>query len=195
MQVGITGGIGSGKSLVCRIFRILGIPVYDADLRARELMLESSHLKQSIIQAFGTESYTAEGLLDRQFLAKLVFNDPENLKKINSLVHPEVGLDYNNWVDHRRDTNPYVIKEAALLFESGSYRELDRVYTVTAPEELRIKRVIARDPHRDREQVLAIIERQLPESELVAGSEGVIINDEQRPLIQQVLDLHQSLIE
>lgn len=195
MQVGVTGGIGSGKSMVCRIFTILGIPVYNADDRAKDLMLENSGLRQSIIQAFGTDSYSEKGELNRKYLANLVFQDQSNLNKINDLVHPVVGEDYKHWVNMNVQTHPYIIKEAALLFESGSYRELDVITVVTAPEELRINRVLARDSHRDRNQVLSIISKQLPEEELVEKSDYVLVNDERQPLIQQVLDLHQKLIK
>ena len=195
MQVGVTGGIGSGKSLVCKIFTTLGIPVYNADDRAKELMVEDPGLRKAIIQIFGSNSYSEKGELNRKYLANLVFRDQGNLNKINNLVHPIVADDYNDWASMNEEAHPYIIKEAALLFESGSYRELNAVTVVTAPEELRIKRVLSRDPHRDRNQVVSIISKQLPEEELVKKSDHVIINDESQPLIQQVLDLHHKLIE
>lgn len=195
MQVGVTGGIGSGKSMVCRIFATLGIPVYNADDRAKELMLENPGLRQSIIQTFGSKSYSEKGELNRKYLANLVFKDQNNLNKINDLVHPVVAEDYKNWATMNVEVHPYIIKEAALLFESGSYKDLDAITVVTAPKELRIKRVLARDPHRDRNQVISIISNQLPEKELVEKADHVLINDECQPLIQQVLDLHHELIK
>jgi dephospho-CoA kinase len=195
MQVGVTGGIGSGKSIVCKIFGILGIPVYNADSSAKRLMVEHQGLRQQIITSFGEQSYTDSGTLNRSYLADRVFNNQEELDKLNKLVHPEVGQDYRQWANAHEHSNPYIIKEAALLIESGSYMELDYIITVSAPESLRISRVIDRDPYRDRPQVESIIAKQLPEEELIAKSHSVLYNDGKQSLIQQILDLHQKLIK
>ncbi len=195
MQVGITGGIGVGKSIVCKILGILGIPVYDADTRARQLMESSPDLRSEITTAFGEDSYTAAGQINRSYLAELVFSNKEKVDQLNSLVHPRVARDYASWVDQHRQKHPYLIKEAALLIESGSYRQLDYLVTVVAPEALRIERVLARDPHRNRDQVQSIISRQLSDAQRIDKSDRILYNDEKQPLLQQVLDLHQFLIK
>ena len=143
LQVGITGGIGSGKSTVAKIFNVLGIPVYDADSRAKALMNTDSILIEQIKKEFGDAAYT-NGQLDRKYLAQQVFGFPERLKKLNSFVHPRVAEDYSTWVQSHADKH-YVLKEAALLFEAGSAAQLDTIIVVTAPEEVRIKRVMQRD--------------------------------------------------
>ena len=123
----------------------------------------------------------------------MVFNNSERVAQLNQLVHPKVAIDYQHWVSTHIDSFPYSIKEAALLVESGSYRELDYLVTVLAPMELRISRVLTRDPHRSREQVAAIISKQLSEDELISKSDQVLYNDEEQPLVQQVLGLHDYL--
>lgn len=191
-QIGITGGIGSGKTVVARIFTALGIPVYNADDRAKALQEEDTDLKASIREAFGDKAYLADGRLNRSYLAEVVFRDPEKLKRINELVHPAVADDYRQWVQQHAGA-PYVLKEAALLYETGSYQALDRVIVVTAPESLRIDRVLQRDKHRTREAVEAIIAKQLPEQEKIDRADFVIVNDEKQLLIPQVLDIHEVL--
>ena len=149
LQIGITGGIGSGKSLVCRIFSRFGIPVYDADRRAKSLMTTDGILISQIMKEFGDLSYDEKGELNRTYIAAKVFSDEGQLGKLNSLVHPRVAVDYQNWLTEHKDAC-YVVKEAALLFEAGSNKLMDKVIVVTAPEELRIQRVLARDRHRSR---------------------------------------------
>ena len=162
LQIGITGGIGSGKSLVCKIFSCLGIPVYDADSHAKGLMTTDGILISQIKKEFGDLSYQRDGTLNRDYLSEVVFNDSRRLEVLNSLVHPRVGIHYGKWVEENRD-RPYVLKEAALLLEAGSYRSLDKIIVVYAPLELRINRVLMRDKHRTPEQVKAIMEKQMPE--------------------------------
>ncbi|MFM7196085.1 MAG: dephospho-CoA kinase, partial [Bacteroidota bacterium] len=160
LQIGVTGGIGSGKSVVTRIFSCLGIPVYDADSHAKKLMTTDGILIAGIREEFGTLSYDAAGRLDSRYIASQVFNDPERLKRLNRLVHPRVFQDYEIWLGAQRSqTVPYVVKEAALMLDSGAPLP-DRVVVVTAPEALRVERVMARDG-RDPEQVRQIIARQL----------------------------------
>jgi dephospho-CoA kinase len=195
MQVGITGGIGAGKSLICRIFKILGIPVYDADSRAKQLMQESAELRQKIIDTFGTQSYDAKGKLNRPYLAKLVFSDGQKVQELNALVHPEVAKDFSLWADSREHKFPYIIKEAALLIESGSYKQLDFLVAVLAPEDLRIERTLKRDPYRDRYQIKSIISKQIDDDQRIKIADAVLYNDEQQPLIQQILGLHQRLVQ
>ena len=182
--------MGSGKSTVCRIFAQLGIPVYDADSRAKSLMLESP-LKEQIQTAFGAEAYLPDGELNRSYLAQVVFADALKLQVLNSLVHPAVAADAKGW--HESQTNvPYTLREAALLIESGSYKQMDYLIVVTATEEIRLERVIARD-HTTREAALARMNKQLPESEKVALAQFVIKNDGDTALIPQVLHIHQLL--
>jgi dephospho-CoA kinase len=194
LQIGITGGIGSGKSLVCRIFSCLGIPVYDADRRAKALMTTDGILMSQIRKEFGDLSYDEEGNLNRTFLASTVFPNAEKLDRLNSLVHPRVGEDYNNWYKSVGNT-PYVLKEAALLFESGSFNQMDKVIVVFAPVELRVKRVLSRDPHRTADQVRDIIKRQWPAEESMKRADYIVTNDESELLILQVISLHQKFVK
>ncbi len=194
MEVGITGGIGAGKSTVCKIFSTLGIPIYDADSRTKQLMEDSPGLVEQIKEVFGEQSYHRSGKLNKAYLADLVFPVPDKLKKLNQLVHPEVAKDYSGWVESQGNKFPYVIKEAALLIESGSYQQLDCLVTVLAPVELRITRVLARDPNRERGQIEQIISRQLSDQQRIEKSDSVLYNDEKQLLIPQILDLHQHLV-
>jgi dephospho-CoA kinase len=193
LQIGVTGGIGSGKSLVCKIFHCLGAPVYDADSHAKELMTTDGILVSQIKKEFGELSYNIDGSLNRGYLSNTVFNNPERLKALNELVHPRVGINYKQWVDQQADS-PYVIKEAALLFESGAHRSMDKVIVVFANEELRIHRVLKRDNHRTASQILAIMKNQMPEEEKMKRADYSITNDETTLLIPQVVDLHQRFI-
>jgi dephospho-CoA kinase len=190
LQIGITGGIGSGKSLICNIFRCLGVPVYDADSHAKELMTTDGILVSDIKKEFGVLSYSVDGGLNRNYLSKQVFNDPERLETLNKLVHPRVGVDFRKWVE-RKKRHPYILKEAALLYEVGSYESLDKVVVVYANEVLRIQRVLKRDPHRTADQVMAIIKNQMPEEEKLKRADFTILNDETVLLIPQVVSLHQ----
>ena len=193
LQIGITGGIGAGKSLICRIFHCLGIPIYDADGHAKELMTTDVILMSNIKKEFGELSYNTDGSLNRSYLSSTVFNDSETLKKLNRLVHPQVGADYSRWVEKHR-SNSYVIKEAALLFEAGSNELLDKVIVVHAPEALRVQRVLVRDPNRSEDQVRAIISKQMPEAQKMEKADFIIINDEKELLVPQVLALHNQFL-
>jgi dephospho-CoA kinase len=193
LQIGITGGIGSGKSLVCKIFSVFGIPIYDADSHAKGLMTTDIILVSQIKKEFGDLSYHENGQLNRAYLSEEVFHDSAKLEKLNALVHPRVSLHYKTWSESHRES-PYVIKEAALLIESGSYKQLDEVILVTASEELRIQRVLKRDTQRSREQVEAIIQKQLPEEEKKRFANTILINDEQHMLVPQVVDLHKRFL-
>lgn len=186
IKIGITGGIGSGKSTVCRIFQILGVPVYNADNKAKYLMANDKALKISIINLLGSESYK-NNHLNREFIASKVFKDKDLLKKLNALVHPAVKNDFIKWSEKQKA--PYVIYEAALMIESGSYKLLDKVIVVTAPLELRIARVCERDKVHQ-EKVLARINNQLSQEEMLKYADHVITNDGKISLISQVLELH-----
>lgn len=192
LKVGITGGIGSGKTTVCKVFETLGIPVYYADGKAKQLMVSDPRLVAGIKALFGPGSYLRDGALNRPFIAGLVFNNDEKLKQLNALVHPAVAEDAGRW-HHAQENVPYTLKEAALLFESGSYKQLDKLITVSAPEELRIQRVMERD-HVSAEEVRARMNKQMPEEEKVKRSDFVIYNDGEHSLIRQVLDIHRALL-
>jgi len=191
-QIGITGGIGTGKSLVCRIFQCFGVPVYDADSHAKELMTTDGILISNIKKEFGDLSYNTDGSLNRNYLSLRVFNDAEQLRKLNQLVHPRVAIDYKRWVENKVGAR-YVLKEAALLFEAGSNQQLDKVIVVTAPETLRIKRVLKRDHHRTEAQIRSIVENQMPEEEKMERADFIVRNDETVLLIPQVVELHTIL--
>lgn len=193
MQIGITGGIGSGKSFVCNIFKHLGVPVYDADSRAKYLMNTDADLKQQLINTFGPETYNASGL-NRSYLANQVFNNSDKVKALNALVHPAVGKDYAVWVSQQNQAQ-YVLKEAALMFESGSAKLLDKVIYVHAPEALRISRVMVRDPQRTEESIKAIMSKQLSAGELKAKADFIIENDEKQMLLPQIIALHQQFTQ
>jgi dephospho-CoA kinase len=190
-KVGITGGIGSGKSIVCNIFRLLGIPVYPADAHAKRLMEESPDLRASLVKAFGEKTYKSDSSLDRQYMAGIVFNDVEKLEQLNQLVHPAVVEDYARWVQQFPEA-PYTIREAAILFESGTWKDLDTILLVDAPEEMRIKRVMSRDGRKEAE-VRAIISRQWTSEKKKEYANYIIENDEAHMVIPRVLEIHQLL--
>ena len=192
-KVGVTGGIGSGKSVVCKIFKILGIPVYNSDVRAREIMVDNPFVVSSIKKCFGHEAYLQNGEINKVFLANEVFNNKEKLEKINAIVHPAVAQDFDHWITLQEDT-PYVVKEAALLVEAGSYKTIDFLVTVTAPIELRINRILSRDPHRTPKDVNAIISRQLSDKSKLKKSHFEIVNDSNSLVIPQILRIHNQLI-
>jgi dephospho-CoA kinase len=195
-RVGITGGIGSGKSTVCRIFKDgLGIPIFYADIWAKHLLQSDPELKAGVRAIFGDQAYTPTGGYDRAFVAQQAFSDPHKLAALNALVHPAVEAESLKWHQEMAKTGaPYTIKEAALMLESGSHHHLDFLIVVTAPEALRIQRVVARDGITE-EQVLARMKAQLPEAEKVAAADWVIVNDGERQLIPQVLEAHRTILE
>ncbi len=193
LKIGLTGGIGAGKSVVAKVFKVLQVPVFDADLVAKQLVNESDSLKSSIKKEFGEEAYTPEGRLNRDYIATTVFNDPQRLKNLNSIIHPEVRNSFEDWCSKKRD-HAYVINEAALLFESGSYKSLDATILVTASEQLRVKRVLKRDPFRSKEEVFNIINRQMSEEEKISLANYRIINDDNALIMPQILDIHKKII-
>lgn len=190
--VGITGGIGSGKSVVCKVFEQLKIPVYNADSAAKLLYDKFPELKQSIKELISEEAIDKNGNVNRKKLAEIVFNDNEKLAELNKLVHPLVKTDFKNWVDAQKGF-PYVIKEAAILFESGSNKDCDFVISVISPMELRIERIRQRDK-KSKAEIESIITRQLTDEELIKRSDFVIYNDEKQMVIPQVLKVHGSLM-
>lgn len=191
LKIGITGGIGSGKSTVAKLFTVLGIPVYSADEAARRVMHENESLRQSVQQLFGGLAYE-NGILNRKYIAGIVFNDPEKLARLNAIVHPVTLKDADDWMQNQQ--TPYALKEAALLFESGAHEHLDYVIGVSAPAALRIQRAMQRD-HISREEVTARMSRQIDETIKMRLCDYIIYNDEQQLVIPQVLALHQQLMQ
>lgn len=191
-EIGVTGGIGSGKSLVCKIFSILGVPVYDADRRAKWLTNHDPAIREQLIKEFGPQAYNQLGL-DRDYIAGLVFKDPQKLQRLNEVIHPRVGIDYDQWV--KTHSTPYVIKEAALIFEAGSYKRLHQVINVSAPEAIRIARVLRRDPFRQEDEIREIISKQISEAERQKRADYTVLNDEKEMLIPQILKLHEHFLE
>jgi dephospho-CoA kinase len=191
LKVGLTGGIGSGKTTVAKIFELLGIPVYYADDAARKLMNEDEGLKAAIQKQFGKEAYN-NGELNRTYISAKVFTDPFQLEILNSLVHPATIRDATSWMS--RQTTSYTIKEAALIFESGSAEHLDYVVGVYAPASLRIRRAMERN-HLGYDEVEQRMNKQLDESMKMKLCDFVIYNDEQQLLIPQVIALHEKLTD
>jgi dephospho-CoA kinase len=191
LRVGLTGGIGSGKTTVARVFETLGIPLYYADDAARRLMNEDESLKQQLIGVFGEEIYSG-GRLDRSRLGDLVFRDPEKLARLNSIVHPLTLQDADRWM--KAQTTAYAVKEAALIFEAGLEVYFDYIIGVTAPEPLRIERAMGRD-HISRSKVMERVASQMPEAEKIKRCHFVICNDENQAVIPQVLQIHEALLK
>ena len=188
--VGLTGGIGSGKSTVARVFGVLGIPVFNADEESKLLLTENEVMKRAVMTAFGERVYP-NGELDRAALASIVFADPEALAQLSAIAHPAVRKRSAQWVDQQR--SPYVLLEAALLVDTGWYKSLAQLIVVSAPEEERVKRVIARDSA-SAEQVLLRIRNQVSEEQRLQVANMVIENDGHEMIIPQVLALHERLL-
>ena len=191
LRIGLTGGIGSGKSTVAKIFEVLGVPVYYADDAAKRLMNEDENLRQQITLHFGSGAYT-DGQLNRSYIAKMVFNNKEKLELLNSLTHPAVMHDSEEWT--RAQTAHYSIREAALIFESGIHKHLDYVIGVSSTEPLRIERTMKRD-NVTREEVLKRMKNQLEENAKMQLCDFLIYNDEEQMVLPQVLALHKKLSE
>jgi len=192
-KIGITGGIGAGKSLICHIFNLLGIPNYPADYRAKWLQSNDQELKEKIAFHFGKEAYFENGELNRDYLSKEVFGDDKKLTLLNRIVHPAVSGDFKKWCSEHSG-KPYILKEAALLFETGSFKQLDATINVHAHQDLRLKRTLERDPQRTKESVLSIMQKQFSDEKRLEMADYVIYNDESQSVIQQVMELHEKLI-
>lgn len=189
--VGLTGGIGSGKSTVARMFAELGIPTYNADDEAKGLMLRSKVIRRKLIKLFGERAYV-NNALNRPYLAEKIFNDKTLLEKMNAIVHPKVGSHFRRWVGKKKSA--YVIKEAAILFESGSYKDCDLIITVHAPLEERVKRVISRD-NTTQDRVEAILKNQWDDSKRKANSDFLIENIDLDKTREQVERIHKKILE
>lgn len=190
LKVGITGGIGSGKSVVCEVFKSLGIPVFNADDTARFLMENDENLVREVRKLLGDEVYT-NGKLDRKKVSAIVFLEPEKLKKLNALVHPSTIRYSKRWMENQ--SAPYVIKEAAIFFETGSNKEMNVMIGVSAPQELRIQRAMERSKI-TREKVLTIMAQQMSEEEKMRKCDFVILNDGRTPVLPQVMKIHEWLM-
>jgi len=193
LKVGITGGIGSGKTTVCRVFEVLGIPVFYADDAAKSIMHTDARLREDIIKDFGKDSYTANGDLDRNYIAAIVFSNKEQLVKLNALVHPAVFRAFESWVAEQKDV-PYVLKEAALLFESDAYKMCDQSILVKSPEALKFERIMVRDQI-TLEEVRLRMDRQFSDEKKEKMADHLITNNEQLLLIPQILALHKHFIQ
>lgn len=193
LKIGITGGIGSGKTTVCRVFETLGIPVFYADTVAKQIMVTDSILIQGVKDAFGSESYSDSGLLNNKHIAGIVFNQASALEKLNQLVHPAVFRAFDQWVAQVSPNAPYILKEAALLFESGSYQMCDRNVLVIAPLETKLQRVMQRDGVTEA-QVKARMDKQLSDKEKAKMADMLVHNNETDSLIIQVMALHHQFL-
>lgn len=190
LKVGLTGGIGSGKSVVAKIFQVIGIPLFDADAVAKKIMQEDPITQRKIVEILGPSSYSA-GELNRAFIASKVFNDAELLAQLNAIVHPATIYAAEQWM--KQQNSPYTIKEAALLFESAGAASLDFIVGVSAPMPLRLLRVMKRDGMK-LEEVKARMHKQMDDNIKMKLCDAVIINDDQTPLLPQVLTLHEKLL-
>ncbi|MDQ0638497.1 dephospho-CoA kinase [Pedobacter sp. W3I1] len=193
-KVGITGGIGSGKTTACKVFEVLGIPVFYADTVAKEIMCTDVLLMEGIKSTFGKESYFEDGKLNNKHIAGIVFNNDEKLAKLNALVHPAVFRAFDAWEATIPSTVPYTLKEAAILFESGSYKLCDTTILIIAPYEVKLKRLMQRDGVTE-EQVMARMDKQLSDEEKTKMADHFIVNDEQQSIIEQVLALHREFLK
>lgn len=194
LLLGITGGIGSGKSTVCEVFTVLGIPVYNADDRAKWIVSNDLDTQKAIISIFGKDSFI-NGVYNRSFIASVVFKSPEKLKQLNALIHPAVGRDFDQWIEINKHKAPYLVKEAALMFDYGSEGKLDYIAVVHASDDLRINRVLKRDPQRNKDQIRNIISNQMPQEEMMRRASFLIDNSEKKLLIPQIVVINSSLIK
>ncbi|MGB6036432.1 MAG: dephospho-CoA kinase [Cryomorphaceae bacterium] len=191
LRVGITGGIGSGKSIVAKFFSVLGVPVFNADLIAKQILSTDPAVVTAVVQHFGKEAYI-EGVPDREYLAKVVFNDFAQRETLNSIIHPAVGRAFEEFCALQSSAS-YVLEEAAILIETGGHEKLDTLILVTAPEELRIERVLNRD-QTNRELIEKRIAAQLPDQEKRPYAHFEILNDDKNPVIPKVLQIHNTIL-
>ncbi len=189
--VGLTGGIGSGKTTVAQLFQKFGVPIYMADFEAKQLMNTSEVIRRKLTKLFGKNAYV-NGMINKAFLADQIFRNKELLLKMNAIVHPEVAIHFNKWV--LVQNAPYIIKEVAILFENGSYKECDFVVTVTALEKHRIQRVLERD-HTTAERIKAIMNNQWDDDEKINKSHFVIVNNDLNHTEAQVVKVHEEILK
>jgi len=189
MIVGLTGGIGSGKTTVAKLFKELGVPVYNSDLRAKKLMKNSREIRTAVIDLLGKDSYVLERL-NKKYIADKVFSNKELLQKLNAIVHPGVRNDFLRWVKSKK--TPYVIQEAAILFENSSYSNFDKIILVKAPKKVRLERILERD-NGSKEEILARMENQWDDSEKIPLSDYIIENIDLDQTKLQVEQIHHQL--
>ena len=193
--IGITGGIGSGKSTVSQIISHLGYKVYDSDARAHEIINDNKLIKDKLIESFGSDIYQGSKF-NKKYVSKLIFNDESAKTKINSIVHPEVINDFKNWVKENK-IEKFLFKESALLFESSSYKDLDRTVYIYCDKDIRIERIKIRDPHRSRNEIEKIINNQISSDEANKLTDYKLVNDEKKLLLPKVVklldDIHKEL--
>lgn len=195
LKIGITGGIGSGKTIIAHVFEILGVPVFYSDAVAKNLLSQDKNVKHQIINIFGEALLSDKNEIDKNLLSKIVFSDKEKLAKLNSIIHPEVKKVFENWLKEQTKTNTkYILKEAALLFEAGTYKELDKIITVIAPKDLRIKWVMKRD-NITAEAIIKRMENQWTDDEKIKLSDFIIQNDDKTLLLPQILKIHNKLLK
>ncbi len=192
--IGITGGIGAGKSTVSKICKHLGFKVYNSDDRAKEIVSEDSNIKKRIISFFGNNVYK-NGVLDRKFLSDKIFNDKSSLQQINSIIHPAVKKDFNCWVTNNSNEK-ILFKESALLFESGAYKELDKIILIVSDKNLRVSRVLSRDQKRSKKEIESIIDKQINEAEAIKYADIVIDNNHKKMLLPSVIrEIEKLMVE
>ena len=192
LKIGVTGGIGSGKTTVCKVFELLGIPVFYADDVAKSIMQTDPVLKTALLDTFGENSYTKDGMLNRAYISSIVFNDKQELEKLNSLVHPAVLRAFDNWVLDQHES-PYVIKEAALLYESGGFKMCNKSILVIAPTLIKMNRVKLRDGVSE-EDIQLRMNRQFSDEIKIKYADHILNNDEKQLLIPQIIQLHQQFL-
>jgi dephospho-CoA kinase len=192
LKIGITGSIGSGKTTVCKIFESLGVPVYYADDRGKFLQQNNPEVRKQVRDAFGENMYDAEDNFDRAAMAEVVFKDPAKLKMLEGIVHPAVLKDFLDWI--AQQNSPYIIKEAALLYEAGTYRDLYGMIAVSAPFETRMQRVLSRDKTTSK-LVMERMNRQWPDEKKIAMADYVVNNDDKHLLLPQIMKLHNQFLE
>jgi dephospho-CoA kinase len=191
LKLGVTGGMGSGKTTVCKVFEVLGIPVFSADDEAKKIQDNDRDLQIKINSLAGRDLFPS-GRLDRPELAKLIFNNKELLEKVNSLIHPVVSSSFREWV--KKQDSPYSIMEAAILFESGAFRLMDKILTVVTPLEERIERLI-RGNRLSREQIIERIKNQIDDESRVKQSDFVISNSENDMIIPAIIGIHEEMLK
>ena len=190
--IGITGGIGAGKSTVSSICKHLGFKVYNSDQRAKEIVSEDSIIKKKLISFFGKNIYK-NGVLNRKFLSDKIFNDKSSLQQINSIIHPAVKKDFNSWVINNSNEK-ILFKESALLLESGAYKELDKIILIVSDKNLRVSRVLNRDQNRSKKEIESIIDKQIDEVEAIKYADIVIDNNHKKMLLPSVIKEIEKLI-
>jgi dephospho-CoA kinase len=194
LKIGLTGGIGSGKTSVAKVFEVLGISVYYSDFWAKEITITDKFVINSLKNEFGKNIYLKTGNLNKALLSKIIFENAQNREKVNSIIHPAVAKHFEIWAEkHKKNNEPYIIKEAAILFESGAYKQVDKIITVFANKEQRINRTMLRD-NSSKETILSKIKSQIPEQEKIKKSDFVIYNNDKNMIIPQIIEIHKKIL-